>query len=112
MSQNSFPVGAVVTIPFPFSNLKGQKIRPALVLAQSEFDDLILCQITSKPFSSKKAIQLVDSDFKTGKLPVVSYIRPNKLFTAHKSLIKATVGILKEQAKNSLLTEVHNIFKD
>ncbi len=35
-------VGSVVLVTFPFSDLKGQKVRPALVLANVEFDNLIL----------------------------------------------------------------------
>lgn len=76
----------------PFSNLKGQKIRPALVLANVEFDNLILCQITSKSYTSKTAISLGPVDFDKGELPVVSYIRPDKLFTADTNIIKSAVG--------------------
>jgi mRNA interferase MazF len=42
-----FIKGDVVVIPFPFSDLTQSKRRPALVIAELEGDDLILCQITS-----------------------------------------------------------------
>ena len=45
--MEKFVKGAVVVIPFPFSNLAGTKRRPALVLADLPGDDIILCQITS-----------------------------------------------------------------
>ena len=54
-----FIKGGVVVIPFPFSDLSQSKRRPALVLAQLEGDDAILCQITSKtptPYQSMKLI--------------------------------------------------------
>ena len=38
--------GDVIVVPFPFSDLTQSKRRPALVVAQLEGDDLILCQIT------------------------------------------------------------------
>lgn len=85
-------VGSVVLVAFPFSNLKGEKVRPALVLAKVEFDNLILCQITSKPYSSKTAICIKSSDFTGGSLPVVSYVRPDKLFTADAAIIRSTAG--------------------
>jgi len=74
--------GTVVLVTFPFSDLKGQKVRPALVLACAEFDNLILCQITSKTYTSKITIKLTNHDFESGNLPVTSYVRPDKLFTA------------------------------
>ncbi|UMZ74675.1 hypothetical protein ACONDI_02275 [Natranaerofaba carboxydovora] len=38
--------GDVVVIPFPFSDLKNSKRRPALVLTELQGEDIILCQIT------------------------------------------------------------------
>jgi mRNA interferase MazF len=43
-----FVKGDVVVIPFPYSDLSASKKRPALVLADLEGDDIILCQITSQ----------------------------------------------------------------
>ena len=48
-----FVKGDVVVVPFPFSDLTWVKRRPALVLAELEGDDLILCQITSQSRSSR-----------------------------------------------------------
>ena len=43
-----FVKGNVVIIPFPFSDLSDSKRRPALVLADLQGNDIILCQITSQ----------------------------------------------------------------
>lgn len=108
--MGKFAVGTIVLVLFPFSNLKGQKLRPALVLANVEFGNLILCQITSKSYSSKKAISLKVADFAKGGLPVVSYIRPDKLFTADTSIIKSAIGQLTLQSKDSVLQNVCALF--
>ena len=108
--MGKFTVGEVVLVSFPFSNLQGQKIRPALVLAKAELDDIILCQITSKPYTSKVAIQIRSSDFTKGNLPVVSYARPNKLFTANSSIIKKTAGQLTPAVTKSILKSVRSLF--
>lgn len=42
-----FVKGDVVVVPFPFSDLSQSKRRPALVIANLQGNDLILCQITS-----------------------------------------------------------------
>jgi mRNA interferase MazF len=108
--MGKFAVGSVVLVSFPFSNLKGQKIRPALVLAQVEFDNLILCQITSKPYSSKTAICLETSDFKQGRLPVTSFVRPDKLFTGGETIVRSTAGVLHTKMKNVILGKVRRLF--
>jgi len=110
IEKTSFQIGSVVLVTFPFSNLKGQKIRPALVLASVEFDNLILCQITSKPYSSKTAIRVEAADFSLGELPVVSFVRPDKLFTADLSIVKSTVGELTPKKTTVILKNVRGLF--
>jgi mRNA interferase MazF len=109
--MGKFVVGDVVAVPFPFSDLSGKKLRPALVLAVIEHDDLILCQITSRAFISKKAIELNQSDFLEGNLPLKSYIRTGKLFTAEATIIQKHKGKLQNQLLNLVLKEVQEIFK-
>ncbi len=108
--MGKFTVGSVVLVTFPFSNLLCQKVRPALVVAKVEFGNLILCQITSKPYTSKTAICIKSQDFKYGKLPVTSYARPDKLFTADASIIQNKVGQLNLKVKNKILRNVRKLF--
>lgn len=110
--MEKFTVGSIVLVAFPFSNLKSKKRRPALILAQVEFNNLILCQITSKPYSSKSAIRIESTDFVEGSLPVVSYVRPDKLFTADTSIIEGTAGKLTTKVKRNILKQVRNLFTE
>lgn len=105
-----FTVGSVVLVAFPFSNLRGQKIRPALVLANVEFNNLILCQITSKPYTSKMSICLKQADFTKGGLQIVSYVRPDKLFTADKAIVRKTVGHLTATTRDEILKNIRSLF--
>lgn len=109
--MGKFVIGNVVSVTFPFSDLKGHKVRPALVLANVEFDNVILCQITSKPYSSKTAITVKSEDFNTGSLPITSYARPDKLFTADTTIIKNILGQLTPKMKNKILKGVCELFK-
>jgi mRNA interferase MazF len=86
--------GEVVSVRFPFSDLTASKLRPAVVLANVGRDDFILCQITSKPYADPQAIQIDHNSFASGGLPLVSYVRPGKLFSAHKTLINRAEGTL------------------
>ncbi len=108
--MGQFTVGQVVTSAFPFSDLKAQKYRPALIVAIVDFDNLILCQITSKPYSSTMAIELTKPDFIEGSLPVKSYVRPDKLFTAETSIVSKMYGELNTQKLDRVLTTLRNLF--
>ena len=103
-------IGSVVLVTFPFSNLKGQKVRPALVVANVEFDNYILSQITSKPYSSKTSICIKSTDFSKGSLPVVSYVRPDKLFTTDSAIIKRTIGQLNSVKNDKILENIRALF--
>ncbi len=84
--------GDVVVIPFPFSDLSGSKRRPALVVADWGGDDIMLCQITSQSKRDGLEIPLTEADFDHGRLPIVSHIRPNKVFTADRRIIQYVAG--------------------
>lgn len=50
------------------------------------------------------AIELSEQDFASGSLPVKSYIRPDKLFTADESIVSTKYGELKpDKLRNTLL---------
>jgi len=106
--MGQFVKGDVVIIPFPFSDLSGSKKRPAFVVADLPGDDIIVCQVTSKAKSDPFALPLCASDFISGGLPVDSFIRPNKLFTADKNLILSVAARASENKTcdtlNSIIT--------
>jgi mRNA interferase MazF len=102
--------GDVIVLPFPQTDLKAGKPRPALVLVSLPGDDLILCQITSRARFDGFSIALGPADFDRGGLPVLSYIRPNRLFTVEQSVIQRTSGQLKPDKLLAVLAAVRQIF--
>ena len=106
--MGKFVKGDIVIIPFPFTDLSGNKKRPAFVIADLPGDDIIVCQITSKAKSDSLALPLEAQDFASGGLPTDSFIRPNKIFTADKNIILSTAGHLSEtkvrDAINAVIT--------
>jgi mRNA interferase MazF len=103
--------GAVVLIPFPFSDLSQAKLRPAVVLADAERGDFILCQITSNPYADPLAIGIDPSDFAQGSLNTTSYVRPGKLFTASKSLVVRQVAELAPAARMRIIDAVVKLIR-
>ncbi|MBT3408647.1 type II toxin-antitoxin system PemK/MazF family toxin [archaeon] len=105
-----FVVGEIVVIPFPFSDLSSSKKRPALVLSQIQGDDIILCQITTANRLDKYIIDLEQKDFSKGNLKIKSIIRPNRIFTADKSLIKYKIGKINSEKINEVKQKITEIF--
>jgi len=96
----------VVVVPFPFSDLTQAKRRPALVVAELEGDDLILCQITSQQIKDRYAIPIDDTDFQKGDLKQRSNLRPNRLFTADRQIVLYQVGHLKPQKIQEVIKKI------
>jgi mRNA interferase MazF len=103
--------GAVVLVRFPFSDLSQAKLRPAVVLANVGRGDYVLCQITSNPYADPLAIELTDASFASGSLQRASYMRPGKLFTAHRSIVQADVGVLKGHAIDQLRKRIAQLLQ-
>lgn len=109
--MEKFVKGDIVVIPFPFSDLSASKKRPALIVASLDGNDCILAQITSIERFDSYALSLVDKDFVTGKLPHESNIRPNKLFTADKSIIAYKTWQVKKIKQKEVEDTLIKIFK-
>lgn len=103
--------GSVVLVPFPFSDLSQSKRRPAVVLADAERGDWILCQVTSKAYGEAHAVQLRDEDFEHGSLRIISYARPAKLFTAHESLFVFEAGVLRAESLKKITDKVVSLIQ-
>lgn len=104
-------VGAVVLVPFPFSDLSQTKLRPAVVLADAHRGDWVLCQVTSNPYGDPRAIGLAAGDFQRGGLRSESYARPGKLFTATRDLIVREVGWLAQEPLAQVIDAVVAILR-
>jgi len=106
-----FIKGDVVVIPFPFSDLSGSKRRPALVIADLPGDDILLCQITSKSSRDPLAVPLTRNDFNSGSLPVDSFIRPARIFTADKNIIIRKTGTVKTATLNTVVNNIISLLQ-
>jgi mRNA interferase MazF len=104
-----FVKGDVVVVPFPFSDLTEAKRRPALVLAQLDGEDRILCQITSQQFMDRYAVAINESDFEEGSLRKISNIRPNRIFTADCKIILYKAGHIKSDKIDDVLKTIMDI---
>lgn len=102
-------VGDVVAIPFPFSDLSGSKLRPALVVAGVPGNDVILCQITSRARPDQLAVAIDETSFESGGLPVPSLVRCGKVFTADASIVQKHLGQLKKPVSAQIVQTIQSL---
>ncbi|HED08847.1 MAG TPA: type II toxin-antitoxin system PemK/MazF family toxin [Ignavibacteria bacterium] len=99
--------GDIVLIPFPFTNLKGVKKRPAVILYKGNFD-IIVTFITTKLKWSEQTDILLEPD-KINRLKKSSLIRTNKLATLEIESIIGKIGELKKETLEQLDSKLKEI---
>ncbi|MBS3086466.1 type II toxin-antitoxin system PemK/MazF family toxin [Candidatus Pacearchaeota archaeon] len=103
--------GDIIVTYFPFTDLTSVIKRPALVVANLDGDDIILCEITTKERADKDKIELNMKDIESGSLKIKSFIRPSRLFTLRKKLIIYKFGSLKKEKIIEVERKLCEIFK-
>ena len=106
-----FVKGDVVVVPFPFSDLTRAKRRPALVVAELEGDDLILCQITSQQTKDRYSLPIEEDDLETGTLRQKSNARPNRIFTTDRRIVLYRVARLQPDKINQVIEKIIAILR-
>ena len=95
----------IILINFPFSDLTGTKVRPALVISNNNYNqtnlDAVVLAITSNLSLNPYKIIIESQDLERGSLPVKSAIRVDKPFSILQSKVlkiqaKVTPEILQE----------------
>ncbi len=110
--METFIKGDIVVVPFPFSDLSASKKRPALVLANLDGDDIILCQITSSAKRDLYCVALNKNQLTSGNLQIDSFIRPNRIFTSDKALILYKLGTIEKKIFAKVVEQLHEIIKN
>jgi mRNA interferase MazF len=100
--------GDIVLIPYPFTNLKGNKLRPALILVNSE-TDITVCFITTQ-LICKEATDLEISPSTRNGIKKNSLIRVSKIATLDKELALGKLGDLDVELKDELNKNLKLLF--
>jgi mRNA interferase MazF len=84
--------GDIVLVTFPFTNLSGNKLRPAIVLIETSLD-LTVCFITTQ-ISWQEPTDILLFPNRTNGIKKQSLIRTGKIATIDKSLAQGLLGKL------------------
>ena len=103
-------VGDVVLTPFPFTDLTGAKVRPAVILADVGMEDWILCEITTTSQRRPRAIEIFAADFRRGGLRRRSWVRPDRISTLNQSVFIHVLGHLSDSKQAEIAAAIRALF--
>ena len=106
--------GDIVLVRFPFTDLSGAKLRPALVLALSGTADIILVFITSQSVDAggRANVRLspADPEFASAGLKTASTIRLDRLVTLERRLVARRLGRIGPRTGQAVARALRAVF--
>lgn len=101
--------GDIVIVPFPFTDLTGTKLRPAVILIDSD-QDVVVAFITSKVNrKTESAIRIRSSE--VNGLKIDSFLRLDKITTLGKEIVVGRLGNLTEKEIREVDTRLIQVLK-
>jgi mRNA interferase MazF len=110
----TYDIYEIVKVPFPFTDVKVEKVRPALILSSAKHFNAkiglsVMAMITSiKPAKDLWPADIIIDDLQLSGLPVPSIIR-FKIFTLDHRLILGRLGILSEVDKRHVQQKLKEV---
>src|SRR5688572_332501 len=116
MAAKPLKQGDVVLVPFPFADLTGQKVRPAVIVsADPQGSELIVAFITSaltnrSPRGAEVELLRSDLEFRGSGLKVDSLVRLDKLVTLSSNVISRRLGTTGSATKSRVAAMLRRAF--
>ena len=87
--------GEIVWVKFPFSDASTSKLRPALIISNSQINktgDYLLMQITSNLRNDNLSLLIKDADYSGSPLLKQSELRLHKIFILNETIIAGSLA--------------------
>ncbi|WP_286389587.1 type II toxin-antitoxin system PemK/MazF family toxin [Myroides marinus] len=102
----------LVLVKFPFTDLTGFKVRPALIISNSSVNksnDYLIMMITTQHIGGSFGIEFDNDDLTTPLKPPITkaYIYTKKLALLDKTIIHKKISTLKNLSKFQNIIEQH-----
>lgn len=104
--MSNYSKGEVILVRYPFSNLSGSKIRPAIVVSIPHIsEDIFIVPLTSKTTSLLPG-EFVLNDWSKAGLNILTAVKRG-LYTVHQNLILKSIGKLSDPDARNLEQSLH-----
>jgi len=102
--------GAVILVPFPFTDLSGNKVRPAVIISKDKIgSDVVVVFITSQSKLKEKHLVVIKPEEGNG-LKVISKIVCSKIATLDAKIVLGELGKVSKTVQNQIDKELKVIF--
>lgn len=102
--------GTIALVAFPFTDLSGSKVRPALIISKAPLgDDVIVAFISSNTKKKSKFDVFIKKNAVNG-LKSDSLIRVSKIATLEKKVLLGEVGTLDKETLPTIQKCLKNLF--
>ncbi|MBI2120399.1 MAG: type II toxin-antitoxin system PemK/MazF family toxin [Parcubacteria group bacterium] len=110
-----FKKGSIVLIPFPFTDLSGKKLRPALILSSASVknDDIIVAFISSqkgKAGAFDMSVKEGEKSFLATGLKISSIIKVSKIATLDKKTCLGELGSIDASIRKEVDKKLKALF--
>ncbi len=101
--------GAVILVPFPFTDLSGTKVRPAVIVSEKKIGgDVIVVFITSQTKLKEKHLVIVKPEEGNG-LKVPSRVICSKIATLDAKIVLGELGIVSDKVLSQIDQELRTV---
>lgn len=105
-----YKTGTVILIPFPFTDLSGTKVRPAIIISHKvSGDDVVVLFLSSNLKKQSSYTTLVQATEENG-LKTDSVILCSKVATLDKKVILGELGILEQKYQKEVKSILKKVF--
>ncbi len=103
--------GAVILVPFPFTDLSGNKVRPAVIISKGKIgSNIVVVFITSQTKSKEKHLVKIVPTSSNG-LKVISEIVCAKIATLDSKIVLGELGFLTENEMKKVENELRLVLE-
>lgn len=106
----------IVLVPFPFSRLSGQKVRPVLILSNDVYNqqsaDVVICGLTTNLKTAPYSIIVDVTDVEQpGMLRHKSKIKADTIASLEQSILLKQIARLKPSVFKLVVAEIENLIE-
>lgn len=97
----------ILLVPFPFSDQKGKKVRPVIIISNDEFnresEDVLVVGATSNISKDRYTLFLSNEDLEDGQLDSQCCIKVENILKIDKELVIKKIGKIKKEKLDKII---------